>query len=238
VPAPATTCAINGLTPGTAYDVTVVAYASPTIYSTAAATTITTDAAPPGTAGAMHGPIITNSDGLAQMFARGGDNNLYTSIQAANGTWGAWTNLSGLIFSDPTAVKNANGRITVFAIGGDHSIWYRLQNNDGSFAWWTRLGAERYATDIEIAQNADGTVVVFTRGQDSNLYSQVQTDPSDPSQWSGWTNLGGLIFSNPTAFTRADGVMEVFAVGGDGLVWHRVQSAPNSGTWSWWTHVA
>ncbi|MFC4041612.1 fibronectin type III domain-containing protein [Dactylosporangium siamense] len=236
--APAVTCSINGLTPGTAYDVTVVAYASPTVYSTAASTPITTDGAAPGSAGAMHGPIITNHDGLSQMFARGGDNNLYTSVQAANGTWGAWTNLSGLIFSDPTAVLNANGRITVFAIGGDHSIWYRLQNGDGSFAWWTRLGAEKYAIDIEVAQNADGTVAVFTRGQDSNLYSQVQTDPADPSQWSGWTNMSGLIYSNPTAFTRADGVMEVFAVGADGSVWHRVQSAPNSGTWGWWTHVA
>ncbi|MEV0129151.1 fibronectin type III domain-containing protein [Dactylosporangium sp. NPDC050688] len=236
--APATTCAITGLTPGTAYDVTVVAYASPTVYSTAASTTLTTAAAAPGTAGAMRGPIITNSDGLAQIFARGGDNNLYTSTQAANGTWSAWTNLSGLIFSDPTAVLNANGRITVFAIGGDHSIWYRLQNNDGTFAWWTRLGTELYASAIEVAQNADGTVAVFTRGTDSNLYLQVQTDPSDPSQWSGWTSLSGLIFSEPTAFTRADGVMEVFVVGGDGQVWHRVQSAPNSGTWSWWTHVS
>ena len=236
--APATTCAITGLTPGTAYDVTVVAYASPTVYSTAAPTTLTTAAAAPGTAGAMRGPIITNSDGLAQIFARGGDNNLYTSTQAANGTWSAWTNLSGLIFSDPTAVLNANGRITVFAIGGDHSIWYRLQNNDGTFAWWTRLGTELYASDIEVAQNADGTVAVFTRGTDNNLYLQVQTDPADPSQWSGWTNLSGLIFSEPTAFTRADGIMEVFVVGGDGQVWHRVQSAPNSGTWSWWTHVS
>jgi hypothetical protein len=236
--APVVTCAINGLTPGTAYDVTVVAYASPTAFSTAAATTITTDGAAPGSAGSMHGPIITNHDGLSQMFARGGDNFLYTSIQAANGTWGAWTNLSGLIYSDPTAVLNANGRITVFAIGGDHSVWYRLQNGDGSFAWWTRLGTERYASDIEVAQNADGTVAVFIKGTDMNLYSQVQTDPADPSQWSGWTNLGGLIYSNPTAFTRADGVMEVFAVGGDGLVWHRVQSAPNSGTWAWWAHVA
>ncbi|MEV4508153.1 fibronectin type III domain-containing protein [Dactylosporangium sp. NPDC049525] len=238
--APALTCAITGLTPGTDYSVKVIAYVSPTVFSTAASTTITTDgAAPtPGSAGSMRGPIITNHDGLAQMFARGGDNFLYTSVQAANGTWGAWTNLSGLIYSDPTAVLNANGRITVFAIGGDHSVWYRLQNGDGSFAWWTRLGTERYASDIEVAQNADGTVAVFIRGTDSNLFSQVQTDPADPSQWSGWTNLGGLIYSNPTAFTRADGVMEVFAVGGDGLVWHRVQSAPNSGTWAWWSHVA
>ncbi|MFF5234610.1 fibronectin type III domain-containing protein [Dactylosporangium sp. NPDC000521] len=235
--APAVTCTINGLAAGTAYDVTVVAYASATAYSTAASTTITTKAAAPGTAGAMRGPIITNSDGLTQMFARGGDNNLYTAVQAADGTWGAWTNLSGLIFSDPVAVKNANGRITVFAIGGDHAIWSRLQNGDGSFAWWTRLGTWMYASDIETAQNADGTVAVFIRGTDDNLYSNTQLDAADPSQWSGWTNLSGLIFSNPTAFTRADGVMEVFVVGGDGKVWHRVQSAPNSGTWNWWTHV-
>ncbi len=232
-----TSCKITGLVAGTEYDVTVLAHAANSV-SVAATTSITTDAAAPGSAGAMNGPIITNHDGLSQIFARGGDNNLYTSVQAANGTWGAWTNLSGLIYSDPVAVKNANGWITVFAIGGDHSIWSRVQTSDGSFGWWSRLGSERYATDIEIAQNADGTVAVFVRGTDSNLYSQVQTDPSDPTQWSGWTNLGGLIFSNPTAFTRADGVMEVFAVGGDGQVWHRVQSEPNSGTWAWWSHVS
>ncbi|MET7419235.1 fibronectin type III domain-containing protein [Dactylosporangium sp. NPDC005555] len=230
-------CKITGLKANTEYDVTVMAHAANSV-SVAATTSITTDAGAPGTDGAMKGPIVNNHDGLAQIFARGGDNNLYTSVQAANGTWGAWTNLSGLIYSEPVAVKNANGWLTVYAIGGDHSIWYRLQKADGSFNWWTRLGSERYASKIETAVNANGTVAVFVKGTDGNLYSNWQTDAADPSQWSGWTNLSGLIYSEPTAFTRADGIMEVFAVGGDGQVWHRVQSAPNSGTWNWWSHVS
>jgi len=185
----------------------------------------------------VRGPIVRNGGGMPQMFMRGADKNLYTSIQASDGTWSTWTSLGGLIFSEPVAVLNNNGRLQVFVIGGDHSVWSRLQNGDGSFAWWSRVGAVNYVNTLVLTQNDDGTVVVFGRGPDNNLYGIWQTSTSDPSGWSNWANLGGLIFGEPTTFMRDDGRLEVFAIGGDGQLWHRIQASPNSTSWAWWTRL-
>ncbi|GAA2642407.1 hypothetical protein GCM10010399_90420 [Dactylosporangium fulvum] len=186
----------------------------------------------------MSGPIVRNSSGRPQMFARGSDNNLYTSVQAVDGTWGTWTNLGGLIYSEPVAVLNNNGRLQVFVVGGDHSIWYSLQNGDGTFAWWTRVGTPKWLHSLALAQNGDGTVVIMGRGQDDNLWAIKQSSTSNPGSWTDWENLSGLIYSNPTVHKRDDGLLEVFAIGGDGQVWHRVQTTQNTNTFDWWTRVA
>ncbi|WP_433086995.1 IPT/TIG domain-containing protein [Dactylosporangium sp. CA-052675] len=192
----------------------------------------------PGATIKMSGPIVRNSDGRPQMFARGANNNLYTSVQAVDGTWGAWTNLGGLIYSEPVAVLNNNGRLQVFVVGGDHSIWYRLQNSDGSFAWWVPVGSPKYLHALALTQNDDGTVVIMGRGQDDNLWSIKQSSTSDPGSWTAWENLSGLIYSNPTLFKREDGLIEVFAVGGDGQIWHRVQTTVNTNNFAWWSRVS
>ncbi|GAA0726483.1 IPT/TIG domain-containing protein [Dactylosporangium roseum] len=185
----------------------------------------------------MTGPIVRNSVGRPQMFARGSDNNLYTNVQAADGTWGTWENLGGLIYSEPVAVLNNNGRLQVFVVGGDHSIWHRLQNADGSFAWWTPVSSPRYLHSLALTQNDDGTVVVMGRGLDDNLWATKQTSTSTPGSWTTWDNLSGLIYSNPTLHKRDDGLLEVFAIGGDGQVWHRVQTAKNTTTFVWWSRA-
>nr|BFE64702.1 hypothetical protein GCM10020063_092280 [Dactylosporangium thailandense] len=192
----------------------------------------------PGATMKISGPIVRNSDGRPQMFARGSNNNLYTSVQAVDGTWGAWTNLGGLIYSEPVAVLDNNGRLQVFAVGGDHSIWHRLQNSDGSFAWWVPVGSPKYLHSLALTQNDDGTVVIMGRGQDDNLWSIKQASTSDPGSWTAWENLSGLIYSNPTLFKREDGLIEVFAIGGDGQIWHRVQTTKNTNNFAWWSRVA
>ncbi|MER7007335.1 IPT/TIG domain-containing protein [Dactylosporangium sp. NPDC000555] len=191
----------------------------------------------PGATTKMSGPVVRNGAGRPQMFARGSDNNLYTAVQAVDGTWSAWTNLSGLIYSEPVAVLNNNGRLQVFVVGGDHSIWHRLQNSDGSFAWWVRLGSPKYLHSLALTQNDDGTVVVMGRGEDDNLWSIKQSSTSDPGSWGAWDNLSGLIYSNPTLFKRDDGLLEVFAIGGDGQIWHRVQTTKNTNDFAWWSRV-
>ncbi|WP_432982803.1 IPT/TIG domain-containing protein [Dactylosporangium sp. CA-233914] len=191
----------------------------------------------PGATTKMSGPIVRNGDSRPQMFARGADNNLYTSVQAVDGTWSAWTNLGGLIYSEPVAVLDNNGRLQVFVVGGDHSIWYRLQKSDGSFAWWVPVGSPKYLHSLALTQNDDGTVVIMGRGQDDNLWSIKQSSTSDPGSWTAWENLSGLIYSNPTLFKREDGLIEVFAIGGDGQIWHRVQTTKNTNNFEWWSRV-
>jgi hypothetical protein len=242
---PATTCAITGLMPGTQYDVTVVAYASATAYSTAGTVSITTTGSSAPSGGGMSGPVVTNREGKSQMFARGGDGNLYTNVRDASGVWGQWTSLGGLIGSEPVAVVNGSGtsaRLQVFVLGAaDHAVWFRLQNaNDTGFGPWTHVDGSRWISKIEVQKNLSGTVQVFGRGNDGNLYYSVQTSATDPSVWQSWASLGGLISSDPTVVQWADGTLEVFAIGtGDGQIWHRWQTKAGDNTsWAWWAHVA
>ncbi|MGI5245491.1 fibronectin type III domain-containing protein [Dactylosporangium sp. CA-139066] len=243
--APATTCTINGLLPGTQYNVSVVAYASATAYSTAGTLSITTSGSPAPSGGGMSGPVVTNREGKSQMFARGGDGNLYTNVRDASGNWGQWTSLGGLIGSEPVAVVNGSGtsaRLQVFVLGAaDHAVWFRLQNaNDTGFGPWTHVSGSRWISKIEVQKNQSGTVQVFGRGADGNLYYSVQTTATDPGTWQDWVSLGGLIASDPTVVQWADGTLEVFAIGaGDGQIWHRWQTKPGDNTsWAWWAHVA
>lgn len=227
----------------------------PTGLAPASHTVVTQGVAPDGTVRAMKltvtvavgagkpvvanrwGPIVVNGDGAIQMFARGGDNNLATTVQNPDGTWGPWRNLGGLVFSEPVAILNANGRLQVFVIGVDHAIWYSLQNPDNTFTWWRHVHGNRHISSIVVQQNLTGHVQLFGRGSDDNLYTTVQTSTTDPSNWTDWTPLGGVIFSEPTVARHADGRLEVFVIGDRGVIWHRTQIAPGSATWVDWKPV-
>jgi serine protease len=50
----------------------------------------------------------------------------------------------------------------------------------------------------------------------------------------GWPSLGGVLASGPAVGVNADGRIEVFALGTDNRVWHIVQTAANSATWTDW----
>lgn len=57
----------------------------------------------------------------------------------------------------------------------------------------------------------------------------------------GWLHAGTTgsgIESRQAAVANADGHLEVFARGSNGAIWHDVQSAPNSSTWSTWSKLA
>jgi choline dehydrogenase-like flavoprotein len=59
------------------------------------------------------------------------------------------------------------------------------------------------------------------------------TDPG--GGWSDWEELGPVVLSDPVLFQNADGRLEVFAVGADGLLGHRWQIAPGGGSgWTAW----
>jgi hypothetical protein len=180
-----------------------------------------------------------------QMFARGGDSNLYTNVRDASGNWGSWTSLGGLIGSDPVAVLNGSGstaRLQVFVLGAaDHAVWYKLQDASGTgFGPWTHVDGSRWISKISVQKNMTGTVQVFGRGADGNLYYSVQTSATDANTWQNWVSLGGIIASEPNVVQWDNGTLEVFAVGqGDGMIWHTIQSKAGDNTsWVWWAHVA
>ena len=51
--------------------------------------------------------------------------------------------------------------------------------------------------------------------------------------WSGWLSLGGRDVRAPVVGANVDGRLELFVVGGDGVLYHKWQAVPN-GTWGDW----
>ena len=124
--------------------------------------------------------------------------------------------------------------------------------DDSEHVW--SVGAVANAFDIEtVALHELGHIVglahssvagsVMAPTVSSNFTKRVLTQddldgfrslyPAAPQAWSGWDSLGGVITSDVALGKNKDGRLEAFARGTDGAVWHRWQTAPNSG-WSGW----
>src|SRR5262249_43716135 len=83
-----------------------------------------------------------------------------------------------------------------------------------------------------VAQNSDGRLEVFTVLNDDALW-HVWQDPASPTYWSGWDSLGGEPSGPATVARHLDGRLDAFAVArvtaGSSPLYHRAQTAPNSG---------
>jgi large repetitive protein len=226
-----TTCTITGLTAGTSYTVTVVARGADGDSAASAASTAAVPLSP------SSGSTVSNANGQLQIFVRGTNDHLYTSIRATDGTWGVAVDLGYPVISAPTVVRNANGRLQVFVLGFDHAVWHRQQTAPNSTDWsaWARVGATVWTSNFAIEANADGKLQMFGRDAAGNVRTAIQTTAGEVG-WTELTGLGGLVFSDPSV-ANSGGKLEVFAVGYDGKLWHRMQSAPNSTEWSAWARV-
>jgi hypothetical protein len=182
--------------------------------------------------------MTRNQDGRLQVFYKGADNALWTSVQTSVGsnTWTAHVNLGGALTSNPVAVANADGRLEVFVKGSDNVIYHRWQLTPGSSSWSGFVGITGGPTaggDPAVARNNDGRLQVFYRGGDNLLYTVAQSSAGS-STWSFITNLAGTLISDPTVVLNADGRMEVFAVLTDNGISHIWQTSAGSINWSNW----
>jgi len=72
-------------------------------------------------------------------------------------------------------------------------------------------------------------------GIDSNYgpYGAIGVSLAQQGAWSAWASQGGVLTSDIAVARNADGRLEAFVRGTDNAVWHKWQTAPNSG-WSGW----
>jgi hypothetical protein len=224
-------CTITGLTAGTAYTVTVVAHGADADSDASAASDSAMPLSP------SSGNTVSNANGQLQIFVRGTNDHLYTSIRAGDGTWGVAVDLGYPIVSAPTVIRNANGRLDVFVLGYDHSVFHRQQVAPNSTTWsaWARVGAAVWTSNFVIEANDNGKLQMFGRDAAGNVRTAIQTVAGE-ADWTELSSLGGLVYSDPTVASTG-GKLEVFAIGYDGLLWHRMQSAANSTDWTAWTRV-
>lgn len=136
---------------------------------------------------------------------------------ANNGPWlGAWT---------PLSPSTGNGVTLTVPSTSAAVIHLRAASN--------------YGGPIQI--NQDGSVELFALDSSGNVWYDAQQSADVPASssnnWTGWTELPGLIATGGPAEVKNDNAtLEVFVPGANGDVWHNWQSTPG-GAWNGWVDM-
>jgi hypothetical protein len=194
-------------------------------------------------------PVIAqNVDGKLEVFMVSLDNQLYHRWQTTpndSSQWSNWDPLGGPFASDPVVARNADGRLEIFKVdANDNQLYHRWQTSpNNSSQWsngWDPLGGYWFPrTRPAIARNADGRLELFMVGSDRRLYHTWQNSPSSSNGWfTSWALIGkpGSSTANnqwplssiPTVAQNADGRLDVFMMGLDGILYHTWQNSPSS----------
>jgi hypothetical protein len=146
----------------------------------------------------------------------------------------AYQRIGGFVTSLPTSSVDPadTSGIYTFLRGGDGALYMTHLTGSGSSAYVREGGLLTSlpftVTDVDGVVNGTKAVYVFVRGGDGALYVGRIVDGT----WQGFTGLGGLLTSFPTATVTASGVW-VAVRGGDGGVY--VKHLDTTGTWSDWS---
>jgi hypothetical protein len=171
--------------------------------------------------------IAAGSSGRLDAFVRGTDNALWTRSFVPGTGWSSWSGLGGILASGPAAVAASGGRVEVVVRGSDGAVWRRTRTSVWSA--WTSVGG-RIVGEPGIAATGDG-VDVFARGLTDMLHTQHLGATGGPS---GWTSLGGVLSSGPSATAPQTNVVAVFVRGSDGRYFYRQRTGT---AWSGWLTV-
>jgi hypothetical protein len=188
-----------------------------------------------------------NLDGRMELFNLEYDLAIWHTWQGVpNGPFvSGWLTFSqlaiGVTATCPQVNHNQDGRLEVFTIGSDGNVWSMPQTypSDG-WGNWVYFGRPpgRSISNLAVGHDQDGRMFFFVLGDDNAIYFRWQSainDGWDPDWW-GMGKPAGVNLYAPVDGMNTDGRQELFAIGDDGNLWHRWQTAPNSG-WIGWTSM-
>ena len=190
-------------------------------------------------------PAVTTPDyDFMTVSVRGTDGAVWV-IETSNGgaSWGGWYSWGGrmLAGTGPTVCSwvtleysTFTNRYAWFVTGTNHALYWRTTMQD-----WQPLGgyltSSPAAAALPTLDFTGNTIDVFVRGGDGALWHREYNNG-----WQSWTSLGGRIASGTGPATDAGrisptqiGRFDVFVVGTDAGLWHRVKI----GTWSGWENL-
>jgi len=151
----------------------------------------------------------------------------------------AWEsdNLGGYIFGDQTVSAPEKGKLNIFAWGAGSQLWHKWYDPAiGGWSGWYQMisskGHGNVASGPDSASWAPNRVDVVARVEDNSVEHWYW----DGSAWHA-DNLGGGTKFDPTISAPESGKLNVFAVGGDGQLWHKWYD-PAIGGWSGWYQMA
>ncbi len=138
---------------------------------------------------------------------------------------------------NPCVARTSDGRLEVFAIGHSANLLHNYQTSPGgSWSGWISLGTNIIVQNASpaVGVNADGRLEVFVvdgNGAVDHVYQKV----AGSSASTNWTSIGLLTSSQVSTTAKlavgnwANGSMDLFVIGTDGVLYHNYQTAPNGG---------
>ena len=196
------------------------------------------------TAGSKHAAAYARSRGPLELFAIGGGGTLEHRSQV-NGAWSGWFNHGGALKGSP-ALGGGGDRCDLMAVGTDGALYHTWQSAPGAdWSGWYNHGGS-FAGSPAFGQHSGGSLEVFVIGRDGVMRNKRQAavrsgaglrELDGPPRWSDWLTLGGSFAGSPAAGRSGNNqdLLEVMAVGTDGALYHRWQTA--GGGWSdWYNH--
>jgi len=190
----------------------------------------------------LGGNLPTNFKYRIDCFARGEDVGVHQRTWTGN-AWLDWQNLDVAVSGSPECVSRKANHIDCIVIGANKATLHRALPGYPTKGSWTKIAnGEKLASAIDCVSNVD-RIACFTRATDGTLHHMWLS----PTQWVGWTSLGGQIASAPSCvgsrcFARGiDDAMVEAAVSGSEWVWRThggtIASEPDCLTvwWSSWT---
>ena len=224
-------CTIMGLTPGTAYDVTVQAENALGGGPVSAAVAAT----PTPRVFSSQQVITTAADGAASVYAADLDGDgdadvLSASFRDDKIAW--YENLGGGRFSSQQVITTAaDGAWSVYAadLDGDGDADVLSASDYAKIAWYENLGGGRFSAQQVITTAADGAWSVYAADLDGDGDADVLSASRYDDKIAWYENLGGGSFSSQQVITTAaDEALSVYAADLDGDGDADVLSA------SWW----
>jgi len=160
------------------------------------------------------------------------------SVKEIKYVWSGWENLGGVWTNKPSVTINNEGLLSVFVRGVDRSIYIASQETSAEhgLVWsdWVWLkGNMASAPKTSAVTMADGMSVLTVRGMDKTFYMKKQTNDIDGVEWGLWDPVGGLWSSGPTVLSPNSDTLDLFGLGLDLSVWHKVYSLNADGEMFW-----
>ncbi len=166
-----------------------------------------------------------------------------TSFYTADGTWQSrdWVPIKEAEGSDQngTAARialcwNNPVQIPLYGIGLDQRVLF--SNNRFRFSYWEKLGS-LLATAITVVEDEEERLNIFAADQDGFLWQkrEKQFYSGTDVQWDDWVQINSSIaLDGVRAVVNAEGLLEVFGIGRDGILYHTRQIADSKGKPSGW----
>lgn len=184
----------------------------------------------------QHLQALQNQDGRMEIFV----NDVYHIYQQDQGhPWSDWHSLltQSLSFGSLAGKKNDGSLFLMeLDLGSIITCFQVVPNGGWDYALTTLLSGLLNSDQASSAQyytyapNSDGTISFFIIGYDHTCW---WIDKMNVSGQKTYKNFGGHDLRMITAATNQDGRNELFALGGDKVIYHRWQSTVN-GEWDGW----